>query len=60
MTNPLIKLPLNTKKVYVMAKTHDGCEVYMPVDSINDDIINAKKSQLQEWLNGYPLEPLLA
>jgi len=64
MKNPLENLPLNTKRVYVMAKTHSGCEVYMPVDSDNDAAITQKKIDLQNFLNTQtapePDEPMAA
>ena len=63
ITNPLIDLPLNTKRIYIMAKTPKGCEVYMPVDHEDDGIIDMKKRQLQTYLNSMapePDEPMLA
>lgn len=54
MQNPLEHLPLNTKLVYTMAKTHSGCEVYIPVDSFNDLVINRKKLELQEYFDSQP------
>ena len=47
--NPLLVTPFNTKLVYVMAKTHDGCDVYMPVDSDDDSIIMNKKKELIDY-----------
>ena len=49
--NPLKSTPLNTKHVYVMATAPSGCEVYMPVDSDEDNIIHKKKEELQNYLN---------
>ena len=54
MINPLNNLPLNTKLVYVRGIAKSGCEIYMPVDSRVDDIIHAKKVQLQLWLDNQP------
>lgn len=51
MINPLENVPLNTKRVYVMGTTHRGCEIYMPVDSFQDDEILEKKKQLQTYLD---------
>ena len=64
MKNPLEDVPLNTKRVYVMATTYSGCEIYMPVDSNNDSAITQKKIDLQNFLNSQvqpePDEPLIA
>lgn len=66
MKNPLLDVPLNTKNVYVMAKTHSGCEIYMPVDTDNDSAITQKKIDLQNYLNTQPVpdsppdEPMVA
>ena len=49
--NPLENIPLNTKKVYVRAITPEGCKVYMPVDSLDDDEQIQKKEELQVYLN---------
>jgi hypothetical protein len=54
MINPLNNVPLNTKQVYVVGTTYDGCEIYMPVDSFDENVINRKKNQLQNWLNTQP------
>jgi hypothetical protein len=63
--NPLNNLPLNSKRVYVMAKTPKGCEIYMPVNSFNDEHLTQKKIDLQIWLNETysppaPGEPMVA
>ena len=50
MNNPLLSVPLNTQQSYVMAKTNNGCEVYMPVDSRDNVIVNGKKRELAEYL----------
>jgi len=51
MVNPLLAVPLNTKSVYVRGITMSGCEVYMPVDSLDDAEQKRKKDELQAWLN---------
>jgi len=56
-TNPLLNVPLNTKRIYVMGKTPKGCEVYMPVDFDDDTIIAEKKEALQIQLNSVFTEP---
>ena len=47
---PLNRVPLNTKKVFVMGRTASGTEVYMPVNSLNDAVIDKKKKELQVQL----------
>lgn len=54
MINPLEDVPLNTKRVFVVGTTKDGCEVYMPVDSFDDHEIYTKRIQLQKYLNSQP------
>jgi len=51
LTNPLNNVPYNTQRVFIMAKTLDGCEIYMPVDSRNDAYITQQKIKLQNWLD---------
>jgi len=34
-----------------MGKTPKGCEVYMPVDSFDERVLQAKKVELQIYLN---------
>ena len=60
--NPLRHVPLNTKRSFVMGKTPKGCEVYMPVDSFEDKVLQAKKIELQVYLNSKTvlLEDVLA
>lgn len=48
-------LPLNTKKVYVMGIDHSGCEIYIPVNSLNEEIILSKKYELKQFLFNQPL-----
>lgn len=60
MNNPLDDVPLNTTSVYVMGKTLDGCEIYMPVKVAfeHTEFINNKKKELQFYLdNQYEIEP---
>ena len=45
----LSDLPLNTDKIYVMAKTENGCEVYAPILTTDDAL--EKKKQLQKELD---------
>ena len=51
MNKPLNDVPLNTKKVYVRGLTNDGCEIYMPVDSHDDKVIDQVKEDLQKQLD---------
>jgi len=66
MHNPLLNVPLNTKQVYVRAKTPSGCEIFMPVNYDDDKIIKSMQISLQSYLNAtFPLpdepdEPLVA
>jgi len=50
MKNPLENIPLNTRRAYVKAITIDGCAIYMPVDSYDDNVIKNKLKQLKEYL----------
>lgn len=60
MKNPLIDVPLNTKKVYVMATADTGCKVYMPVNSFDDKQQIEKRDELQAYLDTKnPLPPLM-
>ena len=59
--NPFNNVPLNTKKVYVMAVDHSGCEIYLPVDSTDEKKIQAKREELQQYIFSQPLpDKLLA
>ena len=59
--NPFINIPLNTEKVFVMGIDHSGCEIYLPVDSSDETVIQFKKQELQQYLFNQPLpEKLLA
>lgn len=50
MVDPFKSLPLNTAKVYTMATTSNGCEIYIPV-LVNDDfLINQRQNELKTWL----------
>ena len=53
--NPFINIPLNTKKVFVMGIDHSGCEIYLPVDSSDETVIQTKKQELQQYLFNQPL-----
>ena len=55
MNNPLQDVPLNTKKVYVMATSPSGCKIYMPVDSNEEAILQLKRRELQDQLNNQPI-----
>lgn len=56
MINPLDNIPINTTRVFVMATTLDGCEVYLPT-IINfdhpeyDKLTKQKKADLQFYLD---------
>jgi len=58
--NPLDNVPLNTRRVYVVATAQSGCKVYMPVDTISPNIQHFKRDQLQDYLdNQVLLNPIL-
>ena len=52
--SPLDNVPLNTRRVYVMATAPGGCEVYMPVDNDNDGEQRRMRDVLQAHLNTQP------
>lgn len=45
----LDNVPLNTDRIFVMGKTKNGCEVYVPIKSTDDP--TKKKNELQKELN---------
>ena len=53
--NIFSNVPLNTQKVFVMAVDHSGCEIYLPVNSTDELVIQQKKLQLQQTLFNQPL-----
>ena len=53
------KLPLNTQKSYCMVKDESGCEIYIPVDSRDNGIIEFKKKVLKKYLDIQPEPPLI-
>lgn len=56
MHNPLLNVPLNTKQIYVRAKTPSGCEIFMPVNHEDAKVVESMKTSLQNYLNHtYPL-----
>ena len=46
MNNPFNNVPLNTKKVFVMRIDRSGTEIYLPVNSANETVIQNKKQEL--------------
>jgi hypothetical protein len=44
-------VPNNRKRVFVRGFTKSGCEIYMPVDSEDDEIIMKQKERLQAKLD---------
>lgn len=53
--NPFNNVPLNTKRVFVMGIDHSGCEVYLPVNSTDEIVIQTKKQELDQFLFNQPL-----
>lgn len=52
MKNPFKNLPFNTKQSFVMGLSKEGTEIYLPVDSNDDDVLEGKRKELQEFLTG--------
>jgi hypothetical protein len=44
-------VPNNRKHVFVRGVTKSGCEIYMPVDSYDDEYIIKQKERLQSKLD---------
>lgn len=53
--NPFRNVPINTKKVFVMGFDHSGCKIYLPVNSTDEKVIQAKKQELHQFLFNQPL-----
>ena len=51
LKTPLEKIPLNTKQAYTMATFPNGCELFFPVDSRDDVIIEEAKEEMQRYLD---------
>ena len=51
MNNPLENVPLNRTKVFVRGITNNGCEIYLPVESLNPQDQIKKRDTLQSYLN---------
>jgi hypothetical protein len=59
--NPFNNVPLNTKKVFVRGIDHSGTEIYLPVNSTDEIVIQTKKQELHQFLFNQSLpEKLLA
>lgn len=57
MINPLSNVPLNTKRSFLCAQLPTGCSLYVPVDSMDDAVLNRKKLELQSWVNETFFQP---
>ena len=51
------KLPFNTQVSFAMVEVY-GCKLYIPVDSRDNDKVNIKKAELQDYLINTPPPPL--
>jgi hypothetical protein len=51
LENPLKNIPLFTGKAFVAAKTKQGCHIIIPVDSVDDNVLQEKKNALQAYLD---------
>lgn len=57
MNNPLSNLPLNTNRSFLCAKLPTGCSLYVPVDSMDDEVLKRKKLELQSWVDETFFQP---
>jgi hypothetical protein len=63
-SDPLKQVPFNTQRQFVMAKTLDGCQIYMPVHIHKPETKNVKlllthvKDDLQRWLDNQYKKPI--
>ena len=57
--NPFKDLPTNYKRQYVRGTDKSGCKIYMPVDSLSDEVLKAEQAKLQAWLDNQPEPPKL-
>ena len=44
------QLPLNTNRTYVMGRTYNGCEVYLPCKDDSEESITKMREQLDYFL----------
>ena len=44
------QLPLNTNRIYVMGRTYNGCEVYLPCENHSEEVVTKMKEQLDYFL----------
>lgn len=56
MINPFKNVPFNRKQSFVMGLSKEGTEIYLPVDSNDDDVLAGKRKELQEFLTGKPTD----
>ena len=52
------RLPFNTTRSFVMAKTYNGCEIWIPTINNDDDFMKTKKTQLESFLSKQPIPPI--
>ena len=57
MTTPFDKLPLNYLRQFVQCTDKSGCDIYIPVNSQEQSVQNAKKAELQKFLDNQPAPP---
>ena len=55
--NPLAVVPLNTKRLFVMCRTHCGCEIWMPLRAEGHEYEQMMKKRLQNFLNTQTVPP---
>lgn len=54
----VLDFPLNTKRMYSMATTYNGCEVYFPIDARDMNTVNTRKKEVQDYFNSLTPEVL--
>ena len=52
-------LPFNTKQQFVMATDPGGCEIYIPVDTVDLDEQLLMRDKLKQYVNDNYIEPEL-
>ena len=58
MKNPLANVPLNWLRQYVLGISQTGCKIYMPVDSMDQEVQDGAQADLQAFLDNQVIPPL--
>lgn len=51
---PFDCLPYNGLKSYVKATTHEGTDIYIPVNSVEIEVMVKRKNELKAYLTSLP------